>query len=219
MKRPLNQSGFTLIELMIAMALLAVVAGGVTTASRRGLGLFARSSVNSEINARAGRTIDRISRELMGAGATRIDPDLSFDAGDPPVWSTELEFEVAGDWVAGAVVWGPERRIALELAEGEADNGIDDNGNGLVDEGSVVMLENPGQPNERRVVLVNGVSEYLEGEVLNGIDDNGNGLIDERGFCFDLARGPLSIRLSLERLDPEGRLLVRTHSDSVQMRN
>ena len=67
----------------------------------------------------------------------------------------------------------------------EVDDGQDNNGNGLIDEGRIVWTRNVGAPDERSVVLCHQVREYLEGEVPNGLDDNGNGLVDEKGLSFE----------------------------------
>ena len=104
---------------------------------------------------------------------------------------------------------------------GELDNGVDDNGNGLVDECRIEFQ--PDVVGDPGLVIGWGsfVREYLEGEIPNGVDDNGNGLVDERGLCltYDNASGVLTVRLTLERLDPLGRPLTRTVETAVQVRN
>lgn len=213
------RNGFTLIELLISFTLLVVVIGGVTMASQRGLALFESSALSTDVDARSARAIDRIVRELIGAGGTSFAPDLTTPPGNPTVWSSTLDFQAAEDWQAGAIVWSAPSRIVLELAEAELDNGVDDNGDGLVDERRVVLLRAFGQPDEQRVVLVNGVQELLEGETANGLDDDGNGLVDEAGLSFDTAQGSLTVRLSVMRAGRDGRGVVRTHRDSVTLRN
>lgn len=219
MRRGSSRSGFTLLEALVSTCILTILLGGIVMASQRGLALFQTSSVNAEINARAGRAIDRVMRELLSSGIGTLQPDLTTPPGNPTVWSETLDYQAADDWVGGVVVWGTPRQLSLEYAEGELDNGIDDNGDGLVDEGALVLIEDPGGPGEKRVVLVNGVSELLEGEVQNASDDNGNGLEDERGFCVDLAGGFLTVRLSIERLGADGAVLVRTQQDSILLKN
>jgi hypothetical protein len=65
------------------------------------------------------------------------------------------------------------------------------------------------------------VREYLEGEDQDDADQNGNGLSDERGLCFtyDAAADALTIRITVERLDSEGRRLISTAETSVRLRN
>jgi hypothetical protein len=61
----------------------------------------------------------------------------------------------------------------------------------------VTWFENPGAPQERRVVWSNLVRDLLEGEEVNGIDDNANGLIDEDGLSFTVDGSRITVRLSL----------------------
>ena len=111
------------------------------------------------------------------------------------------------------------QEIAFEYETGEIDDGRDNNRNGLVDEGVVVLLRDAGGANEQRVVLCHGVRERLEGELVNGLDDNGNGLVDEKGFCLQWVDGVLALWLSIELIDGNGMHEVRTLQTSVRIRN
>ena len=98
----------------------------------------------------------------------------------------------------GAVVWGDPEEISGANAQ-------------------VVWSQNPGDPDERRVVWSNVVRPFLEGEIQNGTDDNQNGLIDEKGLNFTLQGNRVTIRLTLERArnagsDLCGRLMTRVSS-------
>jgi len=212
-------TGFTLVELIISLTLLAMILGSVGMIAVRGMSLFRESSARNEINARAGRTIDRVKRELLAARGSDAVALLTTPPGATTVWSTGLDFPTALDWQAGAVVWSSTRRITFELAPGELDNGADDNGNGLIDEGSVVLIDNPGLASQVRAVLVSGVRRFLEGEVRGGGDENGNGLVDEPGFCFSMEDGSLHMRLTLEKNRGADGLLARTLEDSLSLRN
>jgi prepilin-type N-terminal cleavage/methylation domain-containing protein len=213
-----EQSGFSIIEMVISVSLLAVVLASASMAVKRGNDLFVQVSVNNDVSSRSARTINRVVQELRGASDTTFVQDLRTPTGVlPKVWSPMLEFQVAEDW-NGAVVWGAPRRLVLELQAGEVDNGLDDNRNGLVDERTLVLLTNPGMADEERLVLAHGVAELLEGELPNGLDDNGNQIVDEQGFCLDLDEDALTIRLTLERMGPQGRV-VRTHEDTIFLRN
>ena len=209
-----SRSGMSTIEMAIVTILLATLLGSIALAMERAVATFERSSANGDINARAARAIHRISQEMLGAREATLAP-----APVLPFGSNSLEFEVPQTTAAGTVVWSPRRQIALQLGTGELDNGIDDDGDGLVDERSVVRVDDPGLPGERRVVLVNGVAELLQGELPNAVDDNGNGLIDEAGLSFSDENGALVIRLTLERIGPDNDLMQRTQSVSVVLRN
>ena len=89
----------------------------------------------------------------------------------------------------------------------------------LIDEGVVVWTENEGVPGERRVIVCRGVRELLEGEIANGLDDNGNGLIDEPGFCVQVTGEVVTLRLTLDALDSDNRVLTKTVESSIWIRN
>jgi hypothetical protein len=63
------------------------------------------------------------------------------------------------------------------------------------------------------------VRELLAGELDNGMDDNGNGLVDEPGFFLRRQGATLSAQMTLERVDREGRPIVRTSRSSTKLRN
>ena len=130
-----------------------------------------------------------------------------------------MDFRQALGWQDNAIVFGPDRRIELELAPGEIDNGIDDNGNGIADDYVVVLLTNPGALDEIRVVLATRVTELLAGELDNGVDDNGNGIADEGGLCFDQEGETITVRLTVAGLSPSGDLIARTFEDAVVLKN
>jgi hypothetical protein len=83
----------------------------------------------------------------------------------------------------------------------------------------VALIKDWNGPSERTVILCRNVRELAEGETANGLDDNGNGLVDEKGLCFDLSEGNLSLRLTVERRDPNHQLVTRSFESSVWLRN
>ena len=182
--------------------------------SMRAAGAFAQSSATGDLDARSARAMRRVSAELLGARWSTIDPLPAL-----PFGSDDLEFEHSADTAGGAVAWGTRSRIQMELAGGELDNGLDDDGNGLVDERSIVLVHDADLPSERRATILSGVGELLEGELPNVLDDNGNGLIDEGGLSFSAQDGTLTIRLTVQRTGPGGRVLTRTQTLDLVLRN
>lgn len=154
----------------------------------------------------------RVSSELLASGAPGAPLPVA------PLSAEGIEYRKSTGVVNGTVVWTAPHRIELQLEQGELDDGLDNNGNGLVDE-RVVVWTRELDGVEQRTVLCHGVRELLEGEVENGLDDNGNGLIDEAGLCFEPVGERLLIRLSLERLDAAGRPFTRTLETQVRPRN
>lgn len=207
--------GMTLLEVVIAGALAAILLGGLLSATQRGQDAYRRSSANTGLDAKAGRVMDRLLRDLSAASFARLDPS------DPvaPFGSERLQFDRPVSFTAGVPDWGERVELRWEREPNEIDNGLDDDGDGLIDEGLAVLVRDPGGPDEQRVVLARSVAEFLEGETANALDDNGNGLEDEPGLCFERRDDGLVVRLSVQALGPDRELMVRTVESTVTPRN
>jgi len=200
----------TLIELMIAMTLLGVISGSIILVTESSSTAFSTVASASELEGQAHRALQRIKDEIRGSISTLVNPKLA-----SPFSSEQITFQRATGYVDGAPVPDLPEQILLEYMPGEVNDGIDNDGNGLVDEGQVVWVRTDGT----RVVLVKYVSEYLEGEVFNLVDDNGNGLDNERGFCLDFDGNTVNVRLTLERRNDQGRRMTSTVESAISFRN
>lgn len=211
-----RKAGFTLIELVIASVITGILAGGITQVMLGGSGAFRMGVTVADLETRTARTLERMSREIAAADAGTMSPA-------DPAGGNWIEFRTPESTAGKTIIWGPRLRYRVELAPLELNNGVDDNGNGLIDEGVLVRIEDFGGPDERRVVLARGVAEFLEGEVANGLDDNGNGLADEGGMAFSIRTGgtrdALTLRLTLQGVDASGAVLERTLETTVALRN
>lgn len=211
--RRARRAGFTLLEMTVSVAVLGLVmwmAGMVTSSSRVA---FDVSSRDQRAEAAARRALDRVVTELISASATTM-TGLGTDT---------LSFNQSAGVVdagpnVGDVILGPQMQLVTELEPGEADNGVDDDGDRTIDERRIVLVRNAGLGNEQRVVLCTGVRELLEGEVANFGDDNGNGLADEAGFVATLAGDVLILRLSIEVGSGEGDPVAATVETSTRLR-
>jgi len=204
-----------MVEAVLGLALLALVSTTAIVASSTGLGAFESARLNSTAEARLHRALGRVSRELMPAGWDMVGP-LNLD---DEFGSSFLTFQQAVDYQAGAIVWGPVQRLALELEPGEVDDGVDNDGDGVVDERQLVLTLDEGGLGERRVVLCRSVREFLEGEEDNDADDNGNLITDEMGFNAHRDGDVLTLRLSVEEASPKLGTVVRSLTTSVRLRN
>jgi hypothetical protein len=196
------------------VALFALVIALAGQVSSTGMGVFKTTNSRTELEKRAQRVMDRVGQELAKTGEGFYFPDPGEEVG-----GSDISFQQATGLDGTNADWGPLMRIAFEYEEGEIDNGADDNGNGLIDEGVVVMVQDVGGANETRVVLCHGVAELLEGELPNGDDDNGNLLRDEEGLCFQHIGNVMPIRLTVELVDSGGDVIQRTLETSVRLRN
>ena len=210
-----RRSGFSLVELAIAMTVTVALGGMLILALDSSMKAFRTGATATEVEATVAHAIDGIAERLKTSAVGMVAPT-------PPAgfFTTQLDFQAVIGFQNDAAVWGPPERIFLEYSPGELDDGIDNDQNGLVDECRVVWVENPGTADERRIVLCNWVRETLEGEIPgNNADENGNGLDDEPGLCFDFDGNRVNIRLSIEQQSPEGFAIVRTLEKTISFRN
>ena len=209
-----------MVEAMIVLALLALLMSSAILAAKGGQGAFRATQNASDVETRVRRTLDRVAIELLSVGEEELFPNPAGQFG-----TSDLLFRQARSWngnegdaVNGlSILWGDQNRVAFELERGETNDGADEDGDGLVDEGCVVLTRDVGG-DDRRVILCTGVRELLEGEIANGADDNGNGIIDEAGFNIHRVGNVLFLRLSLEEPGETGSI-VRTLETSVRLRN
>ena len=201
--------GFSLVEIALVLAIGVVLLSGAALASKQALGLYRESLQSSELHMRAARATERCVRALRGAGlATLAPPPVA------PLGGALLDYNVQTGFAGEVAQWSAVQRLALELEQGELDNGLDDDGDGLVDEGQIVWSEAG-----RRAVLARGVAELGAGELPNGLDDDLDGLVDEAGLSFDLANGGLRVSITLERPGPGGTRVREARSATVFLRN
>ena len=209
-----SEAGLTLLEVMIVAVMLIIFLGSVGIATQSSTKLYRESNVESGLEAISHRALNRIADELAYAERSALSPEP-----DAPLGSSSLEFHVCRGAPGGIVEWGPLTRIEFALEAGELDDGLDNNGNGLIDEGIVLRTEDVGGPGERSVVLCHWVRELSLGEELDNDDDNDNGLNDEAGLAFSIEGDALTVRLCLERLDAQQRPITKSVTTSVRIRN
>ncbi|MCF6285986.1 MAG: hypothetical protein L3K26_12440 [Candidatus Hydrogenedentes bacterium] len=161
----------------------------------------------------ANRSIEFVTGQLAYAERATI-PET-----DPVFGDSSMDYRSCSGAVGRVLLWSPTQSIGVQLEQGELDDGIDNNGNGLIDEGRLVFTQDLGLAAEQQTTKGHWIREYLEGEVPNGIDDNGNGLIDERGLTFQTDGSTVNVQLTLEALDPSGRLITKTVRSTIRIRN
>jgi prepilin-type N-terminal cleavage/methylation domain-containing protein len=192
-----QRAGFTLLELMIAVSLLVLVVLNLTMALNAAMRTSDREATEAVLEDQAQIVLDRVGYAIMGCARETLVPDA-----EPPLYSSDLRYQVHVGVEDGEVVWGDPERIFHVDGEDQ-----------------VIWSQNPDEPEERRVVWSNLVQDLLEGETINGIDDNGNGLIDESGLTFTMDRDSVTIRISLLREIPGGNTITRTVETTVTCRN
>lgn len=148
------RAGWTLIELVLASGLVLGVMAKAAFVVNAALGLASSETASMHYEDQARRVMDRIALAVMGSDRDSLLPQIeelhtnsirySFSLGledGEIVWSDTEEIRLGG----GAVEWrenpdaAEERKViwtnlVSPLLEGEEVNGVDDNGNGLIDE-------------------------------------------------------------------------------------
>ncbi|MBI3273407.1 MAG: prepilin-type N-terminal cleavage/methylation domain-containing protein [Planctomycetes bacterium] len=188
-RRP-RPTGFTLLELVVALAILLVLLGAAIQVTLQGQAGYETDTLALTLEGDGRRVIDQIAHEVRQAAASTLVPAT-------PAASTSLSFKMNTGYGASGVQLGPLFAYAFALESGEFDNGLDDNRNGLTDEGVVTRQVAGGVPvTIARYVRKNGLT-----------------------FTWNAATSTLQLALVLERLDSRGQLLSRTVKTSVKLRN
>lgn len=206
--------GFTVVEVLLSaflMASLLLVAG---LATDRCMALFRQRRAAQVVSASASRLLQRVAGELAFARRASLQPATIETQG-----SDALLFQKSLGVVGGAVQWSPVFALRWEREPGELDDDLDNDGDGLADEGQLVRVEDEGLASERRVVLGRGLCEFLPGETFDGADEDDDGLIDERGLCFALADDLLTIRIGVQGPGLARTILTKVVETSVFVRN
>ena len=209
-----NARGFTLVEMAISLSLGVLVVGSMGLVARQARNAYTARTLTTDLEARTRRAVDKLTSEMLMSGESVLTPDPAVGVGGDDVTYLKVD-----GLVGGVIDWSDPCRFHLEYEPGEIDDGLDNNGNGLVDEGRVIWTRDVGLGSESSRVLCTGVSEFSLGELDNGLDDNGDGLADERGLSFQRDGRSLQIRLTLERVDEDGRLQQRMVETTVRLRN
>jgi hypothetical protein len=208
------ERGFALADLLFAATLLSVVSIGAYT-------LLDEEMASATQGMRLGRLETRATDEAeLVAQSVQMSDSAFFGAGVLG-GTTQASVVVRRPTGVqnGSIVWGPPTTIRWRLETGETSNGVDDDGDRLVDEGVFEWIENLGTANESLVRSVSGLASYGYGEQVGGGDEDGNGLVDERGFGCRWDGSRLRIALTLQRADGRGRTIQAEVETAVRPRN
>ncbi|HVS18871.1 MAG TPA: hypothetical protein VMT18_09755 [Planctomycetota bacterium] len=221
-----SRRGASLIEILISFTVLLLLVGLVAEAVTTSRGAYGQGMSAAAVEAVARRTVDSLAQRLTSASAASVSVD---DPTPPPAANviTWVDFQTVQGF-AGAPILAPQSRIQLELMAGEIEDGLDNNGNGMIDECRLVFVQDVfgGGP---AIGLAGFVTRLAEGELANGADDNGDGQIDEAGFTVVWEPvtagatgdrgGRLVLQLTLERASGPQTRVQRTVSTTVRVRS
>jgi prepilin-type N-terminal cleavage/methylation domain-containing protein len=209
-------AGFSLVEMLVVTAILGFALGVPLMMFRSAAHMRSTVTTCLELQAKVRETLDRIAGRLQGASVSVV-PQSALGAG---VWSPLVDFQVATGWNGVGVDWGAPERIALLPSPEDADDGVDNDSDGLIDERVVVWTTDVGLATERSTVLLRDVPELMAGELAgNAVDENGNGLRNEAGLSFEFVGDQVVIRLSLQGRDSSNTPIEFSEERRIAFRN
>jgi hypothetical protein len=191
-----SRAGLSALEIVVGVALLAVVAAKVALISSEATSAANDDLANIVVEDEARLTLDRIAYAIMESDRSSIVPDA-----ETPAFSSQIRYRVSLGVQGGVIVWDDPEQIALDPGDRR-----------------LRWIEDPGGPGERSIVWCDAVRSLLEGEEPNGVDDNGNGLIDESGLAFEIDGNTVTVTLTLEKPSRGGRTVISTVETTVTCR-
>lgn len=196
MVAPSRQRGTTLVELAVSVVILALIAGSIAIVTKQTSSAYntVSSTIHQDVKAR--RSMRKIRSILSGTGVNEIVPPLA--AG---TWTDRVSFQPVIGYDVGGAIRGPLQELRPQSPANDPVDGIDNDGDGLVDERHLVWIRDLAAPAIRPMVVCRNVAVNLRGELNNAADDNGNGLIDEPGACFTIQDGIVRFFLTTESSD------------------
>lgn len=203
--RSLNHSGFTLVEMLVTMAIVGIIIGSITLMFNNMSRQLTTQNANADLQQSARATLNFMAREIRMAGFTSLDDD---DFGITQAESSSLGFSV--DW--------------------DDDGEITDShvGNPAISHSSDIIQYNwiPSERSIRRVTAV-GTPHFTSQILLGGNDDPVNVIGFNFSYLDDLDN-PTSfnddirtIIMTLTAETPAGRdgMVQRTFVSRIRCRN
>ena len=179
--------GFSLLEFSVVLSLLTVILGG-------SMFLLLRTADGTTIEMQhltvlqtGERGIRRVTEELIAAAPSSVLPAVLDD-------SEMIIFRLVTGYNAGSAVLGAQNRLSFQLAPGETDNNIDDNGDGRIDEGSLLFEEPLGST---AVTIAENVIDV----------------------GFTAVTGGVTFTIQVAIADKKGNLIEKTYTQQVTFRN
>jgi hypothetical protein len=208
------RAGMTVVELMISTAVLFLLCGAAFTLGTRSTGAFSAAAGEAQVDERLNHAVS-LSADLLRCARA----DTLVLATAPGACALDFDVALAYDDAGGGVAWRIDRFV-FEDEPGEPVDGLDNDGDGLIDEGRVTYVRDRGGAGEIRTVLAYGVARAGAGEVAgNGVDDDGDGLLDEPGLQLTLAGGALRLELTLQGRPGGSTVVSRTLARTMGLNN
>ena len=181
-----SEAGFSVIEVTVVLAVLSAVAMSMTISLLNSQRSFDEQFRESTLRDASRRVMDRVSELLPGADPATVTPAVLEN-------STSISFQPVTGFDGTKYLHGPRVTFLHQLAEGEARNGRDDNGDGRIDEGSLVLQEQ----GRNAIILA----------------------ADVTGVQFSATETGVEFRIDMAQIAGSGTVLDKTYARRVAYRN
>lgn len=185
-----TQAGYSLIEIIMATTIfsyiVALACGTLSTSNN----ILVTTICQSGLNNQATHILTRITKDLQNTPEDQIIPYTFYDV-------CSIKFKKVDDIDEdGNIILSNTIEWCFKSAPGELENTIDDNGNGLIDEGSIIRIEYDEDENiKHKTIFSNYIMKYDTKHNCKGIS-----------FTREKTSRKISIKISLERVDPKGQI-------------
>jgi hypothetical protein len=151
-----RRAGLSLIEVTLYTTLLALVGAPLVTMALASARATTENDVFNKVEERNRTALYRVERELRrGLSGTAVVSDFG----------RTLAFTSAAGFDGTASIPGPQVTFRFVIANGETANGLDDNGNGVADEGQLERSDTTGASH----IVCGDIDLASSGFAMNGL--------------------------------------------------
>ncbi|KPJ62337.1 MAG: hypothetical protein AMS15_04295 [Planctomycetes bacterium DG_23] len=175
----MKEKAFTLLEIVVVMAIFLIILLMVFAVADRGTKFYYTASALASLQETGRKALDRMATDLRGTGLSIV----TDSQGQPLVQGLsyqEIRFRRNPGYGNDGIPWDEGEAIVyrFDYDTGETDNEVDDDGDGLIDEGVIVRVEDGSPAEIAHNVKEGGLSFILQGSrivmtvELQDIDEN-----------------------------------------------
>ncbi len=201
-----RRRGVSLIEVLVAATILSGIFLTLYAILHTSTDDYANQSIHVKLDQLARDTLEQIVRELRNAGAVATDnlivPGEPLYVADGVSRWADIDFTLHSgiNPATGAPIFGDRIRYRWVVEPDEVVNGVDDNRNGLIDEGYIERTETLG-------AAAPVVSKLCRGVVPN------------KGLAVDASPSRVGVELEVMGLDAKRRIQTRRAQSAADLRN
>src|SRR5262245_45954578 len=131
-----RRSGFSIVELVIALAVIALIALNVSMVMKTGSSAYGAATLDALVRDQTAQTLDRIANAVMSSSVDALTPQAV-----APMSASRLDYQTSLGFENEKLILSDPERIELAIGKNQ-----------------VVWTQNPGLPQQRSVVWANWIA-------------------------------------------------------------